>query len=96
MSGNEFVIITKAELKDLLDDVVERVAKMRSAEREEVLTRQQVADLMNLSSDTVTKLVHERELLATKIGSEYRFLRSEVIEWMRTHPECLGKKGKAA
>jgi excisionase family DNA binding protein len=49
----------------------------------DVLTRVQVAELLSLSIETVTKLVRDDSLPCKHVGKEYRFLRSEVLAWLR-------------
>jgi excisionase family DNA binding protein len=48
-----------------------------------VLTRVQVAELLRVNIETVTKLVREDGLPCKRVGKEYRFLRSEVLAWLR-------------
>ncbi len=59
---------------------------------EEVLTRDEVAALLKISTKTVTKLVNCEALPCTKVGREYRFLLSDVLHWMRTHDWGKTKK----
>lgn len=88
--------MTAEQLSQIVRQAVrEEVAKLGHAEGPEVLTREQTAELLQVTPDIVTKYIRENELPATKLGSEYRFRRSELLQWMsaRHHQP---KKGQAA
>lgn len=48
----------------------------------ETMTIRQVADYLQLSSSTVYQLVQRGELPGRKVGGGWRFLRSEIDEWL--------------
>lgn len=52
---------------------------------DEVLTAEQVADLLRLSIDHVRKLSRDGSIPAHKLpgGRGWRYLRSEVLDWLR-------------
>jgi excisionase family DNA binding protein len=50
--------------------------------RDEVLTRSQVAELLSVCTESVSRLVREDSLPCRRVGKEYRFLRSEVVAWL--------------
>lgn len=64
-------------LRDLLND---RVGGGAAAE--EILTRGQVAELLGICVESVTKRVRDNGLPCRRVGKEYRFLKSEVISWL--------------
>lgn len=55
--------------------------------RNEVLTADEVAALLKVGKSTVYRLASNPEgLPARKVGREWRFLRSEVVNWLRQNP----------
>lgn len=50
--------------------------------KDEVLDRKQAAQLLKLSEQTLTKLVHEGKVVGQKSGSQYRFLKSSIINYL--------------
>ena len=46
---------------------------------DEILTPDEVADLLKVSKKTVLRLVHGGELAATKVGRAWRFRRDDVL-----------------
>ncbi len=52
--------------------------------KDEVLDRKQAAQLLKLSEQTVTKLFLEKKLIGTKSGSQYRFLKSAIINYLNS------------
>jgi excisionase family DNA binding protein len=44
----------------------------------EIMTPEQVADYLQLNTDTVYRLIREKKLAATQIGRAYRILREDV------------------
>jgi excisionase family DNA binding protein len=49
---------------------------------EEILSRGQVAKLLGVCVESVTKLVRDSKLPCRRVGKEYRFLKSEVLSWL--------------
>lgn len=52
----------------------------------EVLTPEQAGELLQMSAYGVRQLARQRRLPARKVGREWRFLRSELLRWMRHGP----------
>ena len=52
--------------------------------KEEVLDRKQAAQLLKLSEQTLTKLFLEGKIVGQKIGSQYRFLKSSIVNYLST------------
>ena len=50
---------------------------------EEVLTTEEVCKLLRLSRQTIYKLVEQGKLPGTKVGQSYKFLKSELIEFLK-------------
>lgn len=53
-----------------------------TASQDEVLTRSQVAALLRVCTESVSRLVRKEGLPCRRVGKEYRFLRSEVVAWL--------------
>ncbi len=54
-----------------------------------VMTADEVAALLKVGKTTVYRLVRQpgtQRLPARKVGREWRFLRSEVLSWLRENP----------
>ena len=50
---------------------------------EVVLTLEQVADFLQVSETTVYQLTRSGELPARKVGREWRYLKSDLVAWLR-------------
>ena len=49
---------------------------------DEVLTLAEAADFTKVSERTMWKLATEDEVPHKRVGAQYRFLRSRLVEWM--------------
>ena len=54
----------------------------RPLERSDVLTKEQVADLLGLAPSTVDDLRRRGDLVAIRLGRHRRFLRADVEEYV--------------
>lgn len=50
--------------------------------KDEVLDRKQAAQLLKLSEQTLTKLYLEGRVIGQKSGSQYRFLKSSIVNYL--------------
>ncbi|MBI2521149.1 MAG: helix-turn-helix domain-containing protein [Bdellovibrio sp.] len=55
----------------------------RPAERIEVMTTSEVESYLRISRKTLLKLVSEGKLPARKIGKNYRYLKSEINNFLK-------------
>ena len=55
---------------------------MSAAERPEVLTIEQAAELLGVSVKTFNKVLHTESIPGRKIGREWKFSRQALIEWI--------------
>jgi len=77
------VTLTVDELEGLVRKVV-RESNAEQALQSDVMTRVELAAFLKVTDKTITKYVDKDGLPGHKIGpSEWRFLRSEVLEWMK-------------
>lgn len=87
------VTLTVDELRALVREEVQRVRgpAIASAPAPEVMTRRQVAELLQVHEQVVGRYVRERGLPGSKIADgEWRFLRSEVLAWVRAQRKEVG------
>jgi len=49
---------------------------------DELMTTRQLMEFLSLSRTKIWELVNKEQLPAFKIGGDYRYRRSEVIEWL--------------
>jgi excisionase family DNA binding protein len=49
----------------------------------EILTESELMELLGVSRTTVWKLRRERNLPYGKVGREYRYLKSDIIRWLK-------------
>ena len=54
----------------------------------EVLTAGEVASYLRVSLSTIYRLLKSRDLPAFKIGSDWRFNRVHIEEWLRSRPQA--------
>jgi excisionase family DNA binding protein len=79
---NALVLMSPEEVRDLVRNAVrEELTSHRDPERD-VLTAEQVADMLAVHIKTVAKLVTRDALPAHRLGREYRFNRNEVLAWL--------------
>lgn len=55
-----------------------------ASEQDEVLTYTEAAELLKISERTLTRLVVAGKVPHNRVGVQVRFLRSELISWLRT------------
>lgn len=70
-----------------LDSIRGRCGKM--TEEHEVLTTQEAASLLRVSTKTVLTLAREGSLPGEKVGRAWRFLRSDVLAVVRGGRDIL-------
>jgi excisionase family DNA binding protein len=51
----------------------------------EIMTPEQVADYLQLNTDTIYRLIREKKLAATQIGRAYRIPREDVETFLKAH-----------
>ena len=60
------------------------MAPKTSDSNEEILTTEEVCKLLRISRQTIYKLVEQGKLPGTKVGQSYKFLKSELIESLKS------------
>lgn len=74
----------RAVVRDELGEL-RRELTTQFAAGDEILTKDEAAQLLRVCSKTVVNWIHELGLPGKQIGVEWRFLRSEVIRWAGEH-----------
>lgn len=82
-TSGRVVIMGVDDLRDMISDVVREHVQPLIDAGDQVLTREQVGTLLQVCSKTVTEYVERMSLPTSRMGKEYRFLRSEVIAWLK-------------
>ena len=54
---------------------------------QDVLTAQQAAELLNAHVETIRRMARRGSIPAFKIGKDWRFRRSALLNWSETNPE---------
>lgn len=83
MSGPLLVHLTADELRAIVREELRAVASPSVSTDREVLTRAQVAELLQVHPNVIPRYVRALGLPSHKTGGEYRFLRSEVMAWIQ-------------
>jgi excisionase family DNA binding protein len=50
-------------------------------EKDQILTLQEVAEILNISAETVLNLLSQKEIKGIRIGNQWRFHKSDIVEW---------------
>lgn len=80
---NAVVVLSPEQLEALVRKAVRAELGERASEASEVMTREQVAELLSVDVRTITTYVKKKGLPATKLGgNEWRFRRSDVLRWI--------------
>lgn len=80
----KLAVMTSDELSALVETAVNRaLARTRPEPESEIMSCEQVAELLGVHPRTVRNLTHDEGLPPLRrIGKLWRFRRSEVLEWM--------------
>lgn len=54
------------------------------------MTLAEVAAYLRLSKDTVYRMASAGKLPASKVGSQWRFRKNDVDQWLETHKNIKG------
>lgn len=89
---NQVIGIDLEDLKELIqhavrDEIETCLSECRFGNefKDEVLTRNGAAELLKMTPEKVTEGYDKKEIPGTKIGREYRFLKSEVVKCLKKY-----------
>jgi len=78
-------IVTAEEEKKAAAPVQPEKPKRTIHWDDELMTTRQLMEFLSLSRTKIWELVNKEQLPAFKIGGDYRYRRSEVIEWLERY-----------
>ena len=86
--ASTFMFIDEAQLRSVIAETVKQVMKQAKAEAEAAkematLTREEVAELLNVTKPTLWRWEKAGYLIPKKVGKRVLYLRSEVEEMVR-------------
>eukprot|EP01047_Picozoa_sp_COSAG01_P000050 COSAG01_NODE_1_length_100484_cov_170.446142_50_plen_66_part_00 len=55
----------------------------------DILTKQDLAHYLKVSIQTVTYLLYSKQLPKIKVGREYRFLKSDIDDWIQKQRQSV-------
>ena len=55
----------------------------------DILTKQDLAHYLKFSIQTVTYLLYSKQLPKIKVGREYRFLKSDIDQWVQKQRQSV-------
>jgi len=65
---------------------------MATKQRDEIMTIEQLAEYLKISTSTLYKQLQNGKLPGQKIGKRWRFHKGAIDEWLKQHPEKGMKK----
>jgi hypothetical protein len=84
---SQIIGIDLAELKDVIqhavrDEIESCLSECRfgTEYKDEIWNREAVANFLGVSQEKVTDLFNRKEIPGTKLGREYFFLKSQILE----------------
>ncbi len=72
----------RSEMSSLRELLTNRMQVNGPPIQDEILTRSQLAEVLCVCAESVTRLVRDEGLPCRRVGKEYRFLRSQVVAWL--------------
>jgi excisionase family DNA binding protein len=89
------VLLTPEELEARVERAVRKaIAEARpDAAAPAILTRKGVAELLCVEEHHVRRLIERDGLPAHRIGAQWRFRRTEVLEWISSRKAATGERG---
>jgi excisionase family DNA binding protein len=57
-------------------------ARLESSEVREVLTAEQAAELLRLSTKTLKRLAQAEDVPSRRVGNQWRFSRQALMDWL--------------
>ena len=59
---------------------------MAAKQHDEIMTIEQLAEYLKISTSTLYKQVHGGRLPGQKVGKRWRFHKEAIDEWLKQHP----------
>jgi excisionase family DNA binding protein len=81
-AAEKLVVLTEEQLEALVRKAVKAELDSRS-DQAEVMTTEGAAELLHLEPKTISKYAATGKLPAHKLGPEWRFTRTELLQWLK-------------
>jgi len=65
---------------------------MAVKQHDEIMTIEQLAEYLKISTSTLYKQLQDGKLPGQKVGKRWRFHKEAIDEWLKQHPEKGTKK----
>ncbi len=79
----------------MIQELVRGYADSSIVEKPEILTVDEVSDLLKVSPQTIYNMVKDRRLPASKVGREWRFNRIEIEKILKPQEISMGDRGNS-
>ena len=66
---------------------------MPQQQKDELLTAEEACGYLKISPRTLYRYIQDRRMPAFKLGKEWRFVRSDLEQWIRRRVTVRGKRG---
>ena len=80
-------IVKEAVRESIQEEIKNVITYKEPNSNEEVMTTIQLAVFLQCSVPWLTKNIKELNIPVKKISKEYRFLRTEIIEWIKSQEQ---------
>lgn len=82
---SDLIVTTKEQLVEIVREAVREALDMApKSKRSDVMTREQVAELLQVNPQVlIRRYVRQEGLPAHKLDSQWRFFRAEVLAWLK-------------
>ena len=87
-------IVKEAVRESIQEEIKKGITYKEQYSDDEIMTTKQLAAYLQCSVPWLTKNIKELNIPFKKIFKEYRFLKSEVIEWIKEHEQEQDKKNR--
>lgn len=77
----------------MIQNIARGYADATISEKPDILTVDEVADLLKVTSQTIYNMIKDKRLTATKIGREWRFKRSDIEQLLDQSSPTIAARG---
>ena len=81
----------------MIQNIARGYADATITEKPDILTVDEVTDLLKVTSQTIYNMIKDKRLTATKVGREWRFRRSEIEQLLdQSRPTIAARGGEVS
>ena len=77
----------------MIQNIARGYADAAISEKPDILTVDEVSDLLKVTSQTIYNMIRDKRLTATKIGREWRFRRSDIETLLNQDSPTIAARG---